>query len=89
MFDELLRGHRRRCTAHTTTSLSEQISLSFRMSPIRPPPVAVVPQRSVAVRPDDKGTAGDAAKRGNGPAAGQASEILAASNVPSGVIILT
>ena len=49
----ILRRHR--CTAHTTTSLSEQISLSFRLSP--KPNQVLADRRKVAGKTAGKGAA--------------------------------
>ncbi len=78
-----------RTTAHTTTSLSEQISLSFRLSPNRnvaavegPPPIGSSNSRVAAQ---------DATKQPSEQAAGQAATLLAASIATSAshVTVLT
>ena len=75
--------HFRRSTAHTTTSQSEQISLSFRLSPQRSPAAA---ERQP---PADSSTAGgaaaqDATEQASEQTAGQAAPLPAASNATSG-----
>lgn len=73
----------RRTTAHTTTSLSEQISLSFRLSPNRntaaaesPPPVSSTTSGAAAQ---------DSTKQPSEQAAGHAAALLAASNATSAI----
>ena len=68
----------RRSTAHTTTSLTEQISLSFRLAPNRSPPAASQPPASST---SVNGAAAQAAaKQASEQAAGQIAAQLAAIN---------
>ena len=67
---------RRRCTAHTTTSLSEQISLSFRLSP--KPNQALADRRKAIANTGGKEAALASAKQWqamrNGSASGHAAD---------------